>query len=1833
MKNSSHTGIIVELKAVLPESAWPWVIRALRQDSLVWGSLRENAFRNRALKEFGDNPKSWSPAHLALLALRAELKPKDLCAIPMETPPTDLRQRAAQAFEIHSGGTPAPLDFNQAGLLALALRERYRLTHSWKGLLQDLGRISNAATLWSTASACLYGMIPTPGEMLQSLTPALAIHTLLANPTPPDETLIILHDLASKAGEGEKLHLLGLLAIQRPELAETLARKLPASGESIASSPAGNDPTLILSNELNKVLHDAAFNQLAALPEQSITLLDQAWDNSQQLQFNLASRLILSALRNRDPEKAWLTWDKVNPTKADNTRKGTFTPSPGQVANLALDFLDHGYVREAGEIADSCELFNSNRGPAGFLLEAGLATKAGNRDLARQAARDALAAYKTHLNPVSTSIDSTPEELRLTDLKSLAKLFLELRLSREAAETVFLALNRHPNDPSLALLLTQSQRIAGEIEDAIHYAHLSVALEPDRLDLRRELATTLEMGEEWSQALAERTTLIERQSKPTPEDLLAYANCALHAGQPHFAQKTCQQILQRDPENGLAHAILGQVMVAMDDTSSAEDHFNQAIQLAPHLAVPWLALANTQASGRDPEKALETLQSASHAAPDHPEIHLALGEAYLESGSPTQALSALRKANELYQLSTDMADPMANRRSLTQSHHLQVKIGLLLGGTLHELGHPEEALNVMEPAYQSCPAYPGLAQAYAKTLLAQNRAKEAIPPLAAVLQHNPRELEPYLDYARAHLAIQENPREAVNTLERALRLEPDHAETMALMAEALAASGESSAAIAAYRRALASELKLDPDWYAKLSTGLGCVALDLEENDTAVAALQQAWQTKPDSIEIAKELTRAYQAAKLSEQALRTAQAALELAPAEVDHLSWFAEQAEKLEAHEPAIEALNRAIELTPQRVDLLLRLGELQHNQGDVKAALSAFTQAASLENATVNELRLAGKGLLALKNVSGATDCLERAIQMATKNDRSPDSSALLPALYIDLAAAHTQAGDHEAALESLDRAIKAHPKEPELRGRKADLLVELKRSQAALACLEQALTLSPEDAELHLRAALIHRKMGDLPETLTHAEQAIGAQQQKSPETQSLGALGLAADLSWNMLQPEMARRFIEQGSTASRDVGRVGTRDYFCLRAELALDVEEEIAAADALTYALQIDPGHPRALAIQARLALRGGNPENAAKIFKTALTEIKQLQPGDERCGAGISLSETALELHEWDSAIHLTNQSIADRPLEPLPHLGLARALVLRGEYQRLCQHLKIVRHAPGETALSNQAQEACTQAIRKTRELLSGIGTNIVPDPSIRIATWEARGQAVFNPSPEHIPALAELPPTPKNRSAHLAALLEINDLENAHKVALGYFQKTSNTSRMGSSLLAHIALALSQGAPERAKAAAQAALDLSARGKRIDIPLYHALKAHIYQLSSDRYEALDALDTALSIWGDEPNWHVLAAELQFDSQDQEIAPDLPEVINHLEQAIHLEPENTAHRMKLGEVYLKAGGPERAIPVLEEASRLEPDRADPWQALARAHHAAGTPEKASACAERAIILAPNQIQPRLLRAEIALQTGDPQLAQEHSQAAVELNPNNTKALLLLAKASEALDQPAHALDALEKAIPLLQNPLSHMLQRAELMRSVRGEEASIEALEDLANQQPEEPTVLLALAEAYTRNNQTDQAIQTAQKALGLDPEALTIEQRASTFLLLGRLLRRDGQLDQAIHHLSQAIECTPDDVDPYLELGRAYQDRRDDDEALMVFHQAVAVAPEDPRPYLQAGLTLKEAKDFDNAEYMLRRAADLAPDDLTIRRQLGILVAINLVHNHQEIAAAE
>jgi tetratricopeptide (TPR) repeat protein len=122
------------------------------------------------------------------------------------------------------------------------------------------------------------------------------------------------------------------------------------------------------------------------------------------------------------------------------------------------------------------------------------------------------------------------------------------------------------------------------------------------------------------------------------------------------------------------------------------------------------------------------------------------------------------------------------------------------------------------------------------------------------------------------------------------------------------------------------------------------------------------------------------------------------------------------------------------------------------------------------------------------------------------------------------------------------------------------------------------------------------------------------------------------------------------------------------------------------------------------------------------------------------------------------------------------------------------------------------------------------------------------------------------------------------------------------------------------------------------------------------------------------------------------------------------------------------------------------------------------------------------------------------------------------------------------------------------------------------------------------------------------------------------------MIGQYMHQIGQLDQAIHHLSEATDRFPEHLEAYLELGRAYQDRREHKQALKTYQRAINVSGNDYRPYYQAGIVLKDSKDYVAAEAMLRHAAQLAPNEVSVHRLLAAVVALNLVHSHR-LATAE
>jgi tetratricopeptide (TPR) repeat protein len=501
---------------------------------------------------------------------------------------------------------------------------------------------------------------------------------------------------------------------------------------------------------------------------------------------------------------------------------------------------------------------------------------------------------------------------------------------------------------------------------------------------------------------------------------------------------------------------------------------------------------------------------------------------------------------------------------------------------------------------------------------------------------------------------------------------------------------------------------------------------------------------------------------------------------------------------------------------------------------------------------------------------------------------------------------------------------------------------------------------------------------------------------------------------------------------------------------------------------------------------------------------------------------------------------------------------------------------------------------------------------------------------------------LAPNPEDAAALIACLSQTGDLAMSAGVGRQFPSHPL--------VLAQLALALAQEKPRQAQAAAQTALegllnnkDGSAKGTAPStllhqhlLPLLHALMARLYwnfgHRLGDRRLAAQSIQAALHIWPDEPRWHALAANI-FLALDQDGVEDCaPKAIEHLEQALRLDPHQAEFTRQLGQLLLKRGRPSEAVPLLERACQLTPEDAQSWMSLASAHQARGENEQASLRAERASLLAPDWIEPLLLRSELALATRKLPEAQQHAQAVLSIDPLQPKALMIITRALQAAGKSVEALEALEKALEQTGSvPLALKLEKVRLVHDAHGAKASLQFLEELKQEYPQDASLLALQSEYLEEAGEDESAARTAQEALramSLDDSADS-EQLFRLHYLVGRLLGKAGQLDQAIHHLSEAIRQRPENVEPYLELGRVHLERRQYSQAQRLFQQAIQAAPHDPRGYYHAGMAMKEGRDYLEAERLLRKASDLAPKDLNIRRLLGAVVALNLVHNRRAV----
>jgi Flp pilus assembly protein TadD len=1851
--------LLNRIAETLQESGMPWLLPNLRQDQCVWSQLNDAVFFKQLEQCKPDNPttlpQDFSPGRLALIAMDQDGFIGEFALESLDSVDDQLIQLAIRKSQDESLFENAPQNLATAGVMALVLLSRYTHNNSWQGLLEEI--YQRDVRIWLTPLACLYGYLEHPTGLLHALVQPgvaavrykLAVHILLSNPLTMDEQLAILMSLCHGSCHdplppSDRLLLIHELSEQRPQMARDFCKKWFESYPATIQLPERRITTSEMLNLLSENLFQIEANRFG---EDQVEL-DQHLEQQKFLTQELNAALLqhqLSLLPKYDLEKSTSKeyLEMVQNQLQFGKSPGIDEKSSANKAALALSLIKSGLVDEAQALLPTAEEALPEELE---LLYAIIKLAIETNDQAR--AGETASQLVLHLEEKKCTED-IPVWGEQFSLVNLGKTLCALNKAEDASNIFETAVKACPNDLELLHLQADSYSRTRKQAETADTLRVLLALNPNDLDDRRALAGVLEELNEWDASLEERSIILEatsqNESSSKKQDQYAYAHAALKASHPELTLKTCDELLAENQEDSQALVYAGEAHLALNDVEQGMETLTLATQVAPHLAEAWLALTSAQRNRVPNSTVIETLKAATQSVSDSALIHFKLGELYTLDNTPSLALPELELATRL----------SPNNPQILVSY----------GQALSTLGHLEGSREAFSKAYALEPTFPGLAEDYANLLVQQGRLEEAIGPFELLLNSNPEvKPEARLEYARCILnligsgASSQSPMKALIALNEVLQANPESAEAKALTAEALSANGEHELAFQAFREALDTTLTKDEAWFERLSYGFGCAASSIGKHDIAIAALQEAGQSNPNNPAIFTSLSDAYLSTDLPDEAMRAARNVVVIDGENPDQLSWFAGQTIKLirfvnshniittneikQAPEEALNALAKAIQLAPTRSDLIVQLGNLQSSLGEQAEAQKIFASIASHDFATIADLKTAAQYLSDHGDHPSAIACLEKGIS----SDQTPDQTHD-PSLYATLAQEYVTCHDYTSAINTLDHAITLMPQESSLLSDKIDILLNLSQPLEALRVIDTSLEADlagNTKIDLLFLASLIQRSIGNLPQAASYARMGVAAYF-KDSSAKHISRLALnyrtqLAELLRALLQPEQAYQILDAEPERALPQSAVSQDylDFICLHTELALETDERIRED---IQDVRLETNHPyfsRLMAINARLMNKAGNYTQALQLYQLAVNHYAQHSQASSNASWNtvyqqhlnlVSLIEAAEVLGLWDHARNFTQQYAASAEVEPLARLHLARTTILKAEFNHLCELFEISHHKPKTDQQPEQIASTCAGFLEHARSIIEQLQAEPpIPQYEItqdQIYRWQARADNLFEsteaatPEPGNILARQQT-------SGDLASW--VNQLHKTYRkepdgVVLPQIIKLARQYPRNPVIILQVALVLRESNPEEAVKSLQGVIEHNPSAKNPSMAFCNILLAQTADSLGQFTLGENAVEAAIDFWPEEASIHMLAAQIYKHSGNIQAAEQ------HLVSATEQAPESHACFFELGKTYYENAYEDPSIlsqtlKVLLHASSLDPSHIETKVLLANTHYQLNNLEQAEESAREALLLESERADIYQLLSQITIQKEDFQGAYEYASKSMQISPKDVQSTITLAKALSALGRNSEALARLNTLIATAPEA-SLQLERVNLIMKINGPHAAIDELNQLTDSYPDNFSILNALSNTFVEVGEADQAVNTAQQALQVCDDKTSPQEKAGLHLLIGKMLRRAGQLDQSIQHLSDAIQLAPNRLEPYLELGLARKERREYQQALQIFEQATQVAPNDPRAPYEAGLALKESKDYKSSETMLRRAVSLAPNDLLIRRQLAAVVALNLVHN--------
>jgi len=1788
------------------------LLQSLQQDPLVWQFIREE---EKSLLFFQDLPSDvarFSPGKLASWLIQETVDVQIDEFIQSGSPlPDELRLQAVKTLESTLNTGLPPANLLSAGLIAIALREHRVSKGNWKDISSEIlikrsqPAIEKNFQIWRTPIACLYDYCTDFDHFLSEFTKPksgpfgliavpIYVHTLLSNPIDQPKILDQLFSFAQNLSIDLQLECLRWLeTFNRKELAEKLAKSLIQTKknvdyfsnifselEQISTSdeldPLDKQVRYTLPEDVNKL---AAFYHYSNNDEKAAA----TYEKSNKLLNILESQACFKTLvaqHQQTPPAKWMQLIESIPNSEQ--ARIFFIRSLIRAKNFEEAQQELAQLPESSERQLLQAMIETNLNPKEPLKLTGWENQ--------KLQSGVMHLKETIFQPYQTNFDFTEDFLTT---------FKKQVIPNQKPTWIAPIIESNYNNPRILTLCRDIFEKSLNINRAIEITSYLERFEPDQVAHKRDLARLLSISERWGEAFTILQNLIKSESSYDIKDLERFAESALRTDRIDMAISICQNILKQETQNTKALVLLGEGYMQKGDNVKAIQHMEQVVDMIPDEPDTWLTLAKLWDKSGQTDRAFEILNKGNLAVPNEPKLLRAIGIAHLQRQAPSDAMTHLKRANEL--------DPI-NKEGI-----------YFLAKSYYQLGQFEKSWLLLEPSVDHDDVSPDFAKLTGQVLLAMKDNVKAEPILFKAAELRPEDLEAVLLTSELVLERVEKYSDQLiepdldrleNLLRKSNQIFPTHHQIRLHLADIDRLRGDHEKALGSYQKLSEegnSEKSVLQNW--RLPYGLGQAAIELGDIEIGLAALQDAATKQPENLLVLHALATACHKADLDGKAHETAKFALKLAPQDIENILWYADFKTKSNDPEEAVKALNEALQITPHRSELKLWLAKTYVLMDSNEEAKTTLVDLLSDSFSGSKDLQQAAYLFVHLNEFSLAANALEKSIHVSEQFD---------PTSLMDLAVIYSLLDERKRALDILNVEESIQRQYPQLVLLKSDVLCSLGQYSHAMNSLnlikdhyegtfgQSSATIdeSPQSPLLYkydltltgylYRSGFLHRVLGNIVEAQSFLHQAHILEPHNSKFEKAL------CEAYYTGLDFDQALEVGgDQDSVALRDQKfNPDYLDLLCTHTEIAL-IKEDHEKARLLEQNLkEFERMNARGYAIYALISANQSKFEDA-KLYLSKAEQAYQenfakhpsyaLEVLFREVMTLNSLAEASARIGLYQKALDYHQLALNKIDNQPLINWRYVLNLTGAAESQQIAEEISLVNHAPGRSIISDENHA-------KAQEMIEGLTDYFSQEAFM---CMKARTVSAFTGSwPLSLSADACL----TNPDEAAAVILGTDDGAFAHKIADAFPDEIRVLQAYGVFAL--------RNKKKDGFSYIEKALHIDTSD-----PISHALLAKLSK--KDIEIALNSIETALGFWPDEPGWHAMASDFLTRMGDLEKASQ------HISHAIRYEPDDAVLWEKSAEIKLQSNDLVRAKNDLEKSASYQSENPGIWVKMADINRRMGQVSEAINNMRTASKLAPHDLS--IAAKEVKLLIDQKQYKEAEVKASEILNnkQNDETALVLLAKSQAEQGKFDQALESVTKAIENNPGKVSLTLEKIKIQKTRDGVDAALPELIDLAHNNPNNPEILTLLTDWLIQANRLDEAQETAQTILRIIPE------QAEVHLMLGRLQRKKGQLDQAIAHLSNAITHDPGLVEAYIELGKAYQERRDLEEAIKIFQKGTMADGSDPRPYYFAGMALKECKDYANAEVMLRQAKKYAPNDPQIIRQLGVITALNLINNLREV----